>query len=124
MLSINVAARGWQQRAGEPLPLATLAESCGVRVLAGELLNAAGVPWNEIFVSGGVAAITAAVVVELGVAELAPRMLQLRTLNVGPKLRLPDLPSLPDVLHSRVKDVRYRDAITALSAAFKSAVRG
>lgn len=118
------AARSWQQRAGEPLPLATLAEPCGVRVLAGELLDAAGVPWNEIFVGGGVAAVAAAVMAGLGVAALAPRMLPLGAVDVGPKLGLPDLPRLPVVLHSRVKDVRSRDALAALSAAFRSAVRG
>jgi DNA-binding transcriptional LysR family regulator len=37
------AAPGWQRRAGEPLPLATMAEPCGVRALAGQLLDAAGV---------------------------------------------------------------------------------
>src|SRR5215831_20153542 len=65
------AAPSWQHRAGEPLPLATLAEPCGVRVIAARLLDAAGVPWTEIFVGGGVAAVAAAV----GVAALAPRML-------------------------------------------------
>jgi DNA-binding transcriptional LysR family regulator len=33
------AAPGWQHRAGEPLPLATLAEPCGVRAMAGQLLD-------------------------------------------------------------------------------------
>ncbi len=35
------AAPGWQHRAGEPLPLATLAEPCGVRAMAGQLLDTA-----------------------------------------------------------------------------------
>ena len=48
------AAPGWRHRAGEPLPLATMAEPCGVRAMAGQLLDAAGVPWTEIFVGGGV----------------------------------------------------------------------
>lgn len=118
------AAPGWQRRAGEPLPVATLAEPCGVRVMAGRLLDAAGVPWTEIFVGGGVAAVAAAVTAGLGVAALAPRMLPLGAVDVGPKLGLPDLPRLPVLLHSRVKDGRPRDALAALSAAFKSAVRG
>ena len=41
------AAPGWQHRAGEPLPIATMAEPCGVRAMAGQLLDAAGVPWTE-----------------------------------------------------------------------------
>ena len=118
------AAPGWQHRAGEPLPVATLAEPCGVRVMAGQLLDAARVPWTEIFVGGGVPAVAAAVMAGLGVAALAPRMLPFGAVDVGTRLGLPDLPRLPVLLHSRVKGGRPRDALAALSAAFKSAVRG
>ncbi|RDD62505.1 LysR family transcriptional regulator [Ferruginivarius sediminum] len=117
------AATGWQHRAGEPLPVATMPEPCGVRVMAGELLDEAGVPWTEIFVGGGVTAVSAAVMAGLGVAALARRMLPLGAVDVGPKLGLPELPRLPVVLHSRVNDSPPRDAIAALSAAFRSAVR-
>ncbi|HUH60713.1 MAG TPA: LysR family transcriptional regulator [Candidimonas sp.] len=118
------AAPSWQHRADEPLPIATLAEPCGVRVMAGQLLDAAGVPWRESFVGGGVAAVAAAVMAGLGVAALAPRMLPLGAVNIGAKLGLPELPRLPVLLHSRVKSGRPRDALAALSAAFRSAVRG
>jgi len=118
------AAPTWQHRAGEPLPLATMAEPCGVRALAGQLLDAASVPWTEIFVGGGVAAVAAAVMAGLGVAALAPRMLPLGAVDVGAELGLPDLPRLPVLLHTRVKDARPRDALAALSAAFRSAVQG
>ena len=118
------AAPGWQHRADEPLPVATLAEPCGVRVMSSQLLDAAAVPWTEIFVGGGVAAVVAAVMAGLGVAALAPRMLPFGAVDVGPKLGLPDLPRLPVLLHSRVKDSRARDALAALSVAFRSAVRG
>ena len=118
------AAPHWQHRAGEPLPLATLAEPCGVRALAGQLLDGAGVPWREVFVGGGVAAVAAAVTAGLGVAALAPRMLPFGAVDVGPRLGLPDLPRLPVLLHSRIRDGRPRDALAALSAAFRSAVRG
>jgi DNA-binding transcriptional LysR family regulator len=118
------ASPSWQHRAGESLPLATMAEPCGVRALAGQLLDAAGVPWTEIFVGGGVAAVAAAVMAGLGVAALAPRMLPFGAVDVGPRLGLPDLPRLPVLLHTRVRDGRPRDALAALSAAFRSAVRG
>ena len=118
------AAPSWQHRAGEPLPIATLAEPCGVRVMASQLLDAAGVSWTEIFVGGGVAAVAAAVMAGLGVAALAPRMLPFGAVDVGPRLGLPDLPRLPVLLHTRVRDGRPRDALAALSAAFRSAVRG
>jgi len=118
------AAPGWQHRAGEPLPLATLAEPCGVRAMAGQLLDAAGQPWKEIFCGGGVAAVTAAVMAGLGVAALAPRMLPFGAIDVGPRLGLPALPRLPVLLHSRVKSGRPHQALGALAAAFRSAVRG
>jgi DNA-binding transcriptional LysR family regulator len=117
------AAPTWQHRAGEPLPIATMAEPCGVRAMAAKLLDAAGVPWTEVFVGGGVPAVAAAVTAGLGVAALAPRMLQFGAVDVGPKLRLPDLPRLPVLLHTRIKDGRQHDALAALSAAFRSAVR-
>ena len=118
------ASPGWQYRADEPLPLATMAEPCGVRAMAGQLLDAAGVPWTEVFVGGGVTAVAAAVMAGLGVAALAPRMVPFGAVDVGPKLGLPDLPRLPVLLHTRVRDGRPRDALAALSAAFRSAVRG
>jgi len=117
------AAPSWQARAGEPLPVATLAEPCGVRVMAGRLLDAAGVPWTEVFIGGGVAAVSAAVMAGLGVAALAPRMLPFGAVDVGPRLGLPDLPRLPVLLHTRVKDGRPRDALAALSAAFRNVAR-
>jgi DNA-binding transcriptional LysR family regulator len=117
-------APGWQHRAGEPLPVATMAEPCGVRAMAAKLLDAAGVPWTEIFVGGGVAAVAAAVMAGLGVAALAPRMLPFGAVDVGPRLSLPELPYLPVLLHTRVKDGRAREALAALSAAFRGAVRG
>jgi len=118
------AAPSWQHRAGEPLPLATMAQPCGVRAMAEQLLDVAGVAWTEIFVGGGVAAVAAAVMAGLGVAALAPRMLPFGAVDVGPKLGLPDLPRLPVLLHTRIKDGPPRDALAALSTAFRSAVRG
>lgn len=117
------ASPNWQHRGGEPLPLATLSEPCGVRSLAGKTLDSAGVQWTEVFVGGGVAAVAAAVMAGLGVAALAPRMLPFGAIDVGPKLGLPELPRLPVLLHSRVKESRRVDALAALSAAFKGAVR-
>ena len=117
------AAPAWQHRDGEPLALATLAEPCGVRMLSTQLLDGAGIAWNETFVGGGVAAVSAAVMAGLGVAALAPRMLPFGAVDVGARLGLPALPRLPVLLHTRVRDARSRDSLAALSAAFRSAVK-
>ncbi len=118
------AAPGWQHRAGEPLPLATMAQPCGVRAIAEQLLDEADIPWTEVFVGGGVMAVAAAVMAGLGVAALSPRMLPFGAIDAGPRLGLPALPQLPVLLHTRVRDGRARDALTALGAAFRSAVKG
>lgn len=117
------AAPGWQYRASEPLPVATMPEPCGIRIMAGQMLDDAGIVWTEIFVGGGVTAVSAAVMAGMGVAALARRMLPLGAVDVGPKLGLPDLPRLPVMLHTREKDGPQRDALAALSAAFKCAAR-
>lgn len=117
------AAPGWQHRTDEPLPLATMAEPCGVRAMAEQALDSAGVPWTEVFVGGGVAAVAAAVMAGLGVAALAPRMLPFGAEDVGRRLRLPELPRLPVLLHTRTRAGRSRDALDALAAAFRSVVR-
>lgn len=118
------AAPSWQHRADEPLPIATMAEPCGVRALAGELLDTAGVPWTEIFVGGVVTAVAAAVMAGLGVAALSTRMVPFGAADVGPRLGLPALPRLPVVLHTRVRDGQPHAALAARSATFRSAVRG
>lgn len=118
------AASNWKHRAGEPLPVATMPEPCGVRIMAGQLLDRAGVRWTEIFVGGGVAAVSAAVAAGLGISALSPRMVPFGAVDVGPRLGLPELPRLPIILHSRSKDTKSLSALAALSAAFKSAVRG
>ncbi|MBN4666705.1 LysR family transcriptional regulator [Pandoraea nosoerga] len=117
------ATPGWQHRAGEPLPLATMAEPCGVRAMAGQLLDEAGIPWTEVFVGGGVMAVAAAVMAGLGIAALSARMVPFGAVDVGSRLALPELPRLPIVLHTRVRDGRARDALSALCAAFRSVVR-
>jgi DNA-binding transcriptional LysR family regulator len=117
------ASPSWQHRAGDPLPLATMAEPCGVRAMAEQLLDASDVAWTEVFVGGGVMAVAAAVMAGLGVAALSPRMVPFGAVDVGPKLGLPPLPRLPVLLHTRVRDKRAANALAALAAAFRSAVR-
>lgn len=117
------ASPNWQRRANEPLPLATLAEPCGVRAMAGRLLDDAEIPWREVFVGGGVTAVAAAVMAGLGIAALAPRMLPFGAVDVGAKLGLPELARLPVLLHTRVHSGRAHDALDTLCAAFRSVIR-
>jgi DNA-binding transcriptional LysR family regulator len=115
-----MAAPDFNHRPGEPLRLATQAEPCSVRAMAIGALDAAGIPWTEVFVGGGVATIGAAISAGLAVAALARRVAPPGTVDLGPRLGLPRLPSREVMLYSRVSDSRARGALRTLGAAFKA----
>jgi DNA-binding transcriptional LysR family regulator len=110
----------YQHRGGEPLRLATLASTCGVRATATRALDKARIPWVEAFVGGGIAAVGAAVVSGLGVAPLADRIAPPGSTDIGPALGLPGLPASEVVLHSRTFDPRLARALRGMAAAFRS----
>jgi DNA-binding transcriptional LysR family regulator len=115
------AAPSFQYRPGEPLRLATLAAPCGIRALAIETLEQAGIAWTEAFVGGGVLALGAAVNAGLAVAALARRVAPVGAIEVGERFGLPPLPAPDIVLLSRQTDRRSREMLKVLAAAFKSA---
>jgi DNA-binding transcriptional LysR family regulator len=113
-----MAAPEFHWEPGEPLRLATQAEPCSVRAMAIAALDAAGVSWREVFVGGGVATIGAAISAGLAVAALARRVAPPGTIDLGPRLGLPPLPSREVILHSKLFDTRARRALRTLGAAF------
>lgn len=115
-----MAAPDFNQQHGEPLRLATQAEPCSVRAMAIGALDAAGIPWIEVFVGGGVATIGAALSAGLAVAALARRVALPGTVDLGPRLGLPPLPSREVILYSQVSDARARGTLRTLGAAFKA----
>ncbi|HZZ01460.1 LysR substrate-binding domain-containing protein [Paraburkholderia sp.] len=115
------AAPGWQHRAGQSLKLATLAAPCGIRAIATDALDAAGIAWTEVFVGGGVMAVGAAVSAGLAVAALAQRVAPAGAVEVGEQLGLPLLPNSKVVLHTRLSDPRSQETLRAVSSAFLNA---
>lgn len=115
-----MASPDFERRDGEPLRVATQAEPCSVRGMATVALNAAGIPWTEVFVGGGVTTIGAAVSAGLAVAALGRRVAPVGTVDAGPRLGLPALPSREVVMHSHVTDQRAKDGLRALAAAIRS----
>ncbi|RCS23623.1 LysR family transcriptional regulator [Phyllobacterium salinisoli] len=115
------AAPSFRYRPGESLRLATLAAPCGIRAVAIDALEQAGIPWTEAFVGGGVLALGAAVNAGLAVAALARRVAPAGALDVGERFGLPPLPTLDIVLLSRQTDQRSREILKVLAAAFKGA---
>jgi DNA-binding transcriptional LysR family regulator len=113
------AAPGYQHRNGDSLRVASLAPTCGVRAIATRILDAAGIPWTEVFVGGGTAAVAAAVSAGLAVAALAHRVAPVGTMEIGERFGLPPLPSSEVILHSSLSDKRSREALRTLAAAFR-----
>jgi DNA-binding transcriptional LysR family regulator len=115
------ASPTWERCEGEPIPLATLSPTCGVRAIATQALDAAGIPWTEVFVGGGVAAVRAAVSAGLAIAALARRVAPADSVEVGERLGLPALPNADVRLYSTtLTDARARGALRTLAAAFRS----
>ena len=117
------AAPHFEHRAGETLRLAATSPCCSIRDVATQLLDRAGIPWTEVFV-GGTAAIGAALSAGLAVAAFPRRLAPADVIDVGDALRLPPIPALALVLHSSLTDPRSKDALRAITAAFREHRRG
>lgn len=113
------AAPDFYHREGEPLRLAALAPCCGVRDIATQSLDDAGIAWVEVFVGGGHAAVMAAVSAGLAVAALSCRLAPSDTVEVSRRFDLPELPSSRIMLHSKLTDQRSRDALRTIAAAYR-----
>jgi DNA-binding transcriptional LysR family regulator len=113
------AAPNFEHRQGEPLRLAALSPSCGMRDIATRALNEAGITWTEVFLGGGSSAVTAAVSAGLAMAVFSCRLAPPGTVEIGERFRLPRLPSSEIVLHSTLTDPKSRAALRTLAAAFR-----
>ena len=116
-----MAAPDFVRRPGDPLRLAAQAEPCSVRAMAVAALDKAGIAYAEVFVGGGIATIGAAVAAGLAVAALARRVAPTGTVDVGPRLGLPALPSRDVMLYATAFDPPARRALRLLAASFKAA---
>ncbi|NTG28731.1 LysR family transcriptional regulator [Agrobacterium rhizogenes] len=115
-----MAAPDFEHHPGEPLRLATQAEPCSVRSMALAALDQAGISWTEVFVGGGIATIGAAISAGLAVAALGRRVAPSGTIDIGPQLGLPPLPSRDVMLYSNLTDRQARNSLRTLSAAIRS----
>jgi DNA-binding transcriptional LysR family regulator len=106
----------------DALPLATLAQPCGVRAIALRALDRAGIAWTEAFVGGGVTAVTAAALAGLAVAPLARRIAPTGLIDIGVAQKLPKLGASKVMLHSKVSDPAKLAALRTLAATFRSVV--
>ncbi len=116
-----MAAPDFVHRPGEPLRLATQSDSCSVRAMGLAALDKVGIAWTEVFIGGGITTIGAAISAGLAVAALARRVAPPGTVDVGPRLGLPALPSRDVMLYATAFDPPARRALRLLAASFKAA---
>ncbi len=114
------AAPHWEYDLKQPLRLASLAATCGIRGLATQALDEAGIAWMEVFIGGGIGAIGAAVSAGLAVAALPYSVAPIGALDVGSELKLPRLPDSDVVLHSGLTDHEARRALNTLAASWRN----
>ncbi|WP_266031666.1 MULTISPECIES: LysR family transcriptional regulator [Brucella] len=107
----------------EPLRLATQPEPCSVRAMAIAALEQSRIPWQTVFVGGGVATIGAAVAAGVAVAAMVRRVAPLGTLDVTLPLGLPELPTRDVILYSNLADDTARTALRTLGAAIRTTSR-
>jgi DNA-binding transcriptional LysR family regulator len=114
------AAAEFDYHEGEPLRLASLSPHCGVREIARQVLEQASIPWTEVFIGGGVAAVVAAISAGLAVGAFPCRLAPPELVEVGPAFGLPSLPTSTVVLHSELSDKKTREALRIIVGAFQS----
>ena len=114
------ASPHWEYDPRQPLRLASLNTTCGIRSLATRTLDEASIAWSEVFIGGGIGAVGAAVAAGLAVAAMPYSVAPTGTLDVGPDLKLPRLPDSQVVLHSAITDPEARRALETLAASWRS----
>lgn len=113
------AAPQFEHRQGEPLRLAALSPTCGVRDIATRALDAASIPWTEVFLGGTSSMVTAAVSAGLALSAFSCRLAPPGTVEVSARFGLPPLPSTEIVMFSTLTDAKSREALRALAAGFR-----
>lgn len=106
-------------RAGEPLRLAASSPACGIRNLTTRALDAAGIPWTEVFLGCGSFAVAEAVSAGLATSVFSCRLAPPGTVEVSRRFGLPALPPSEIVLLSKLSDAKSRATLRTLATAFR-----
>jgi DNA-binding transcriptional LysR family regulator len=113
------ARPGFVYQVGEPLRLAASSPSCGIRNIATRALDAAGIPWTEVFLGCGSFAVAEAVSAGLATSVFSYRLAPPGTVEVSQRFGLPVLPSSEIVVLSTLSDARSRETLRTLATAFR-----
>lgn len=118
------ATPDWNYDPARPLRLASLATTCGIRAVATEALDEARIVWTEVFIGGGIGAVSAAVAAGMAMAAMPYSVAPADAADVGSELGLPRLPDSDVILHSGRIDPESRRALNTLAASWRSGEAG
>ena len=82
-------------------------------------MDAASIPWTEVFLGGTSSMVTAAVSAGLALSAFSCRLAPPGPIEVGQRFGLPPLPSTEIVMFSSLTDEKSRAALRALAAGFR-----
>lgn len=113
------ATPSFVHRPGEPLRLAASSPTCGIRNIATQALDAAGISWTEVFLGCGTFAVAEAVSAGLATSVFSCRLAPPGTVEISRRFGLPALPPSEIVLLSTLSDAKSRAALRTLATAFR-----
>jgi DNA-binding transcriptional LysR family regulator len=113
------ATSNFVHQAGQPLRLAASSPSCGIRNIANQALDTAGIAWTEVFLGCGSFVVAEAVQAGLAAAVFSCRLAPPGTVEISQRFGLPALPSSEIVLLSTLSDARSRAMLEELAKAFR-----
>ncbi|PLZ01737.1 LysR family transcriptional regulator [Burkholderia sp. WAC0059] len=116
-----MAIPDWTQPPDAAIPLALQAHPCRVRAMAVDALALVRIPWEEVFVGGGAATLAGAALAGLAIAPLALSAAPAGTMDIGPRIGLPVLPTREIILYSASSEPEIRVALRKLGEAFQDA---
>lgn len=111
-----MASKDFEYNKDKPVPLVSLGSPCSLRQMAINSLNAAKIPWQEVFIGSNVFAVKSAISAGLGIACLEHRTLPTDCEVMPENAGLPLLPSTEFVLEAtssaRKQDTKMIKVIT------------
>jgi DNA-binding transcriptional LysR family regulator len=109
----------FEWRSGAPLRIASSSPSCGIRNLAIQGLEAAGISWTETFLGCGSFGVADAVAAGLAAAVFSRTLAPPGTIEVSQRFSLPPIPASEIILLSSLSDRNSRAILKTLAAAFR-----
>ncbi|MCG3462549.1 LysR family transcriptional regulator [Xenorhabdus bovienii] len=113
------AVPDFEYDAAQPLRLANLTPHCEEYDLTTKLLDQASIRWTEVFIGGGIQAVTAAISAGIALGIFPHRLAPAGLINVGATFGLPNIPPSSLIMHSPFSDKKTREVLSIITRTFQ-----